>query len=460
MSKLFIAISTGQMVALLPTFIEFAKTEDSIYLLETDQAKKSTWSNGAIQVLKGRNIPNITKIDIGSTIKDLSQSLKTNLKTHNSFSEVFVVGNGGTKLQLLNLWQELHCLGMKPKMLYGEANPCGYIYESDLTQCESVHYYTGASITLAEVLAASGHQFSKGDKHKKIWPETTRPIHESLYGIDPDYTAKLHDAHKKVEDHKRVSESKSLPKFNEVVSILSDLDNELEKYYNSIIEGSKKLVTSYDEKTKRYYICSNNKSLAEIKENKSVLSSLFNTVIKASQKAINTANSKEIARPSESLGQALENAAANRVYDWLNNNPKLAEIVSEAHSGVKVSHQKNLDQVIAEFDVVLVLKNGVLINLECKSHDVNRKDMDARNNNLQKSASNLARTYVVFPIYSQFSDRDWFMYIHNLKDNFQHIAFTLPGQPSEYQTTEKDGVKTHKVLNFEESLNKVLKSYL
>jgi hypothetical protein len=64
-------------------------------------------------------------------------------------------------------------------------------------------------------------------------------------------------------------------------------------------------------------------------------------------------------------------------------------------------------QVLAQFDVLLVLKNGILWHLECKTFTTHQKDLDARLFTLQRAGSQLARMAVCAPLLTHHVGEPW-----------------------------------------------------
>src|SRR5262249_11028702 len=118
------------------------------------------------------------------------------------------------------------------------------------------------------------------------------------------------------------------------------------------------------------------------------------------------AGAKERAKqgPIDSIGTAFENAVARRVYCWLEAAKHPA--VQSAWRNVKV--YRGEPDPVAQLDVVLVLKNGLLLHLECKSFTVDLKDLNSRLYVLQQAGSLGARMAVCAPVLTGFAAQEWF----------------------------------------------------
>jgi hypothetical protein len=118
------------------------------------------------------------------------------------------------------------------------------------------------------------------------------------------------------------------------------------------------------------------------------------------------------------FGYKFEAQVARRVFDWLQRNGgydivrsawmnvKVArrnrqrEPVAEPHAGGKGKRKRRAQEqeAIAELDILLVLKNAVLLHIECKSGGKSRKDLLARVLTLRQTASLAAQMAVCMPI--------------------------------------------------------------
>ncbi|MFY9179917.1 MAG: hypothetical protein WAO12_09105, partial [Venatoribacter sp.] len=464
MSTLYIAISTGQNVANIPPIIEQMQPQDSLVWLETSYAHNKEWTQGAFEVLKQRGLKDQRIINIGSTNQSQSAALQLLLQELPPNKLVTVVGNGGTKLQLLLLWQELINAGFAPQMLYGEWRPCAYQISQNITKDAKLYTYQMQAITLEEVLMCSGHLTQDSISRTKIWPAKNAPATDSQYGIDAVYSGQLHASHQNISAKRAANHARSLPRFNAILDILKHAQkiSRLDRLFNGLNNSTRALLlapkTGVNSKRRRLY--DQQEFLNNLSVNPIAAAPLFNQVLNLAEDAAEIEKTLDVTPPKETIGPALENAVAVRVFDWLNNTPHIAQLVTEAHAGVRIAHAQKPDTTVAEFDVVLVLKNGVLINLECKSFDVKRKDMDARTTNLRQTSSNLAKTYVVLPIFTEFAHTDWFEHCHEISQLYESVGFTLKNQPLTFQLINSEDQQEINQPYFEDELTRKLSTYL
>ncbi|MBL8343981.1 MAG: hypothetical protein JNN03_00920 [Rubrivivax sp.] len=160
------------------------------------------------------------------------------------------------------------------------------------------------------------------------------------------------------------------------------------------------------------------------------------------------------------LGNRLEAAAAARVLDALDRHPPWAAAVSEVWMKVSVAASRRPEHAAAEYDVLLVLKNALLLNIECKAGTIDNKDLDARTAVQGRAVSALAEMWVCSLLPTAKADAPWFETAHQtrqkvLAQNRNHLPFTWSGQPRRY--TYQDEV--FECPSFEETLESLMRRF-
>ena len=165
-------------------------------------------------------------------------------------------------------------------------------------------------------------------------------------------------------------------------------------------------------------------------------------------------------------GQEFEQAVARRVVKFLENTPAARQVVQSVYSGVKVSRVQEPQTVVAELDVLLVLKNGILIHIECKTGAWDRKDLDARLTNLRRLGSSIAVLAICAPLFTE-PESSTLMRAHTTRVQLERIPdifylpFTKPGQPRRYTIPDINGEpQTYEVGTFEEVMSRLLQPYM
>ena len=172
--------------------------------------------------------------------------------------------------------------------------------------------------------------------------------------------------------------------------------------------------------------------------------------------------------PNARLGRIFEDAVGKRLWLWIAAHDGFG-IVQSVWRNVQVCRQAAPGLKVAEFDHLLVLKNGILLHIECKTAtaSADQKELDARLLNLQRAGSQLAKMALCAPLFTEFSGDDWFRSFHDLKQRVEdlgQLAFlplTLDGQPTRYTCPGRDGNGgcDYSCLPFEEEVEKFVAPY-
>jgi len=168
----------------------------------------------------------------------------------------------------------------------------------------------------------------------------------------------------------------------------------------------------------------------------------------------------ELEPPKASLGFSFERAVIRRVHEFLE--ARAGGVVREAWAGVRVARIGSPTDADAELDVVLVLCNGILVHLECKTWKVERKDLQSRVLGLRAAGSSLARMVLCSPLPTDFHAERWFPHYHHLRRRvredwgMEHLALGLPGQPGTYPCPDQPDAAPLPSPEFEVELGRLL----
>jgi hypothetical protein len=138
--------------------------------------------------------------------------------------------------------------------------------------------------------------------------------------------------------------------------------------------------------------------------------------------------------------------------------------VQSAWLNVAVAREAMPHKPSVDFDVLLVLRNGVLIHLECKSAEVDVRDLDARIFRLQQTSSRVARLAVVLPLFTRQAGAVWFNHLCDRRYEIEQadipvLPFTWPGQPAAYNTPALEAADPIPCPTFEAALEALLARY-
>ena len=164
-----------------------------------------------------------------------------------------------------------------------------------------------------------------------------------------------------------------------------------------------------------------------------------------------------------SLGRAFEYAVAARVLKLVNSNRGIASVVSQVWHQVTLARVGNLKNVVGEWDVVLVLRNGILVCIECKSWSAAEKTLKAQQRMVHAGGSALARMWVCSPMATAAETQPFFKEHHGFRQKceeigLEHLPFTIEqGHRESYQLT---GGPRFKCPSFEDAFIEFFKRYL
>lgn len=410
MSQTFILVSTGQAVANLPPVLEYAGPGDRVAWIESRRARAEGWSAGARAVLARYGLVAGPDIPVDE-VNDPAQVVAACRAAAEALggSRPVVVANGGNKLTPVGLLFGLQAL--HPVVLYGEEQPAVcWRFEDGFGVPPEIRPYARHTLDLPDILEAGGHAIQNPDAAERFWPGPL-PTHLSTrrYGSDPVYSAQLHRDHFARADLNRQTDRLTYP----VVQAAAPDLLRLWKAELPAIPFPDRRDLRRDE--------------------------VFGRVYRSTQDLADGAAARLAARdlplPAEPLGPALENAVSVRVHRWLTAIRPVA--VQAAWRNARVGFAGS-PRTTAEFDVLLVLRNGVLLHLECKSAAAGLKDLHARLWNLQRASSRLARMAVCLPCFTAFGGEPWAQSLGELTaqvdgarepGRMDVVRFTLPGQP-------------------------------
>lgn len=194
-------------------------------------------------------------------------------------------------------------------------------------------------------------------------------------------------------------------------------------------------------------------------QHESDLESIFNGAENVAEFARRKAKEQAYS-PTDKIGPRFERAVARRVQSWLKEHGSTFPI-NEAWLNVKVRYLADPASDLAEFDITLVLSNGILLVLECKSFDAKQSELDGRLLRLQQHTTRLSRLRVCVPLYTAFQDRSWFDTSHKVaqaaRPYMGFVAFTLNDQLAAYR--DPSDTRDITAPPFEEALRELVKPY-
>ncbi|MCS7167718.1 MAG: hypothetical protein RMI91_05560 [Gemmatales bacterium] len=521
---LFVVISTGQNIANLPPLLEIGRKGDLALWLETPEAAKHQWTKPALGILHQFDIESECvvlppRLDARAWKSVLTPIME---RCQREKLKPVLVLNGGHKLMsvvIYEIWR-----GLEPILLYGYDRPAGYCqFPSGWDRAVEPTAYKAHALDLPHILLASGYMIHSSTRFGRIYsvmhPNEVKPVPETRYGLDTTYTLQVTQQRQQQQLGKQRwvsvtsligqdlleslsrSASDAWQRWCRTASafLLTKRTDFPEQMYENLYHATVNLLASSPLIGQLDY--ANYRELAtglippsELHAWRERLRKLIldGKPTTPGEQSLSTEMAQQLffhacalvrvyveqnAGPSESqnpsnglitLGDEFEVAVARRILRQLNQ-PQYREIVQSVWLGVRVSPQDNPDNVAAEFDVLLVLKNAILLHIECKTGVWDRKDLDARIANLKRIGSLGARLAVCAPMFTT-SVPGLEPNLQRMHDNRQRLSkhqeihylpFTLPDQPRYYTALNEYGEPTqYEIGTFEEALSQFLHQYL
>lgn len=475
--QLFVLVSTGQAVANLPPVLEWANREDKVLWIESPEAAGGKWSSGATGVLRKFDLDVIESPlpvpDLNDPPKVAEACAVAAAAWKNKGTRVVLVANGGVKLAPVGLVEGW--AATNPVILYGTDRPAALrIWENGLNSPFRVQHYQRHRLDLEDILAVKSHCVAPGADRPpvRLWsarpPESAPlpPLGPSGYGSDQAVTGTWHGDYHRWFEAKNAADD-PFPSFAKIKARVEDNDfirESLVQWRRSLFPAFKGGV-EWARNNPRVRLRSGPAGVEECLEDSLSphdLAMIYNAT-RNFGKGMATALARHgLVERTPRLGDVFENLVARRTVAWLQANAG-AGVVQSAWMSVPVCATGS-PATRAQLDVALVLRNGILLHIECKTFLVDQKDLDARLFNLQQVSSQLAEMTVCGPLFTPFSDQPWFEKVHALRvrlEDLRRPAFTpigLPGQPTTYRVPGDD--RDWACPDFESGLDRLLKPYL
>ncbi|MER3416951.1 MAG: hypothetical protein C4297_12165 [Gemmataceae bacterium] len=505
--RLFIAVATRQNVANLPPILEYGEPGDYVVWLESEEAQRHKWaeSSRSLLTLFGLQSPtrmnNLLVKDANCPCEVAAALEKLAVQCRAEKLRPVLVCNGGKKLTPLGLVKAFQDLS--PVLLYSDDMPAALQCYEDLHATPRILPYRKCLLGLKEILKLNGYTLH--EPPVLLWSvrngetvQRTAPVQR------PAARAESAPPPVEVPDFSQVRAvltCERIAGWLRTVAMFYDCKNLNEQVWKNLWHATGNLVQDYYATTceqaaaafcdlsydKAHSLCSAafdkwrnqmEKLKSEYAGPKSAWRSCYSeqtaaAVFQATVELIVSALGCVAAGTSKSglelsNGYQFEIAVGERVARWMAQHQG-ADCVAEVWRNVKAARIEQPETVVIECDVLVVLRNAILLHIECKLGTVERKDIDARIFNLQKTGSRLARMAICAPLYTcrYLPDDPAFVEQHRLRMRVQEIfgidflPYTDPDQPRQYQVAvSPDILETHICPSFEEALATFLRPYV
>jgi hypothetical protein len=464
--QIIFAVATGQGVANLPPIREWARPDrDTVVWLESPAARERHLTVGINAVLAGLGVRVDEPIALAdeSDPGEVAERIGQRLAAAPDHRPVAVL-NGGPKVTALGIDQALRDR-RDGTYLYGQApRPELWHREGNAPPDTRPYAWRPASpeAGLADVLACTGHRLA-GAPSARLWPDAqppALPAEVAGYGTDWEATAELHR-----QAGQRPPEVANLDALTRLLPTYRGLRRDFPQRAEGLTGALDNMAGVVAGQVVSSGVPFAAKGRAELSRRLAdflpkAAEESFNAFRKQILEAARDRAYRSDASEPIAVGPIFEAAVAQRVARWLAaNSVRLAPVLESAWHGVSVARQGD-GATAAEFDILLVLRNGLLIHIECKSFRTQMTELHAGLQRLQQAGSGLARLAIAAPLPTPFSGEDWFKALHDFRQlvegplPYTYLAFDLPGQPREY--VPRESRQTFRCPTFEEGLERLL----
>lgn len=448
--NMFLCISTLNNISNLIPILEFALEEDFIYVLKKDS---DSYFKNFFEVLKNdfsyKNVfvENIELIDQFLKEKDVEF--------------IYFIVNGGTKIDVIKVYNVLLEVFKDKKfcLLYNSIKP----------------------VKIDKILVGS-----KNSKHKEIpisLKKEENKKNKKKFNIQ--HLVKLKNFEIFLDD-KSYNYQETIDNFNETLSFITweiffeKFRNKKELAINTVATVAKeqnKLISSLNfetffDKRKNLYSFKKiqkffeNSLKKDIEKNKDLFKNFYNLFhnlfLEMTTKFFNS-DSNQNKEKNQINGFKFEDYVYSRFMLWYNNNynnnKDIFNIIQSIEKNVKIKENQT---VFLELDIAILLKNGILLYIECKSVErVPIKELTARLEKLHQATSPYSEMILCFPFDIENGNQNEILNFNNYrleleKNSIKILPFTKTKENIEFKINEKK----YTVFSFENQLYDIFSKYV
>jgi hypothetical protein len=488
MKKLYIAFATFQNGAnTIPIYYE-ADPGDDVIWIESESCRKNNIIKNSHKVLNpiGVRIKEVIPLDNRSVSNpnNITADLFDYLTPGRikNYGEIIVLVGGGTKPTSIALFYAALYLyrnydDVKVRTYYLNYSPIEKIeFDFEKQQFQSKDLVIKRALKLNQIFEIYGISINtepvKGKPTSwKLFIQNRKLVNEwhKIMSIPPSIVGSSDKIHfyQMIDFFPpfRKSMKDSLDRNLLKTQIFKKLDKKLDEHRNESLKVNwKKLKSIITEIKSIHYrdiynafskhLSDSNKKIFSVEINENVVKQL-KSIGWIREKADNTMiRRKDIGL---SYGTEFERMVKGRFDDYLSKKDNVSSIISDIQTNVFLY---NNNGTIAEHDIILLLKNGVAISLECKTHEFGIKDASARVMRLTQASGSISEFIVIAPFFPSL-DKTYFMVQHNLKISVNELGIKFIGFGPE--RTKKEYMFDDLVYaneSFEKGLDRLFKPYL
>jgi len=472
-SRIFLVYTAENPVSLICLLLELATGEDRVVFLEQSSADKegpAARLHNALSVY-GFAQQAMERIPVRDweDVPRLGSALARVVSQMGSASELYMLIPDESDLVLPTILARF-CDVANAYLVRNDRRKVSYNVWSKAKDFAPSHYeYRRANVDLVTLLRAAGYKlFSEGQPPAvKVWPNhcsSSNGHSQRRYGDDESYTVACHEgvAILSGQELSRVHEipEAALQTWYKTWCQFLISRTKSDQVYLCLYHATKKALGLAEQEW-----CTPEQGVARLKAASARLEELgqscevrvaYGEVLKLLLRA----------NGAVPLGQEFEEAVMRRLVDWLSGQgSRHGHLVQSVWRNVRVCPLNQPERVVAEWDILIVLRNGRFLNIECKCGSVEGlKDWQARREMLRRINGVGARLIACLPLYTAWAHRSWFAnQLRNLRYvreivQAEVLPFTLRGQPREFRICFDEGARlydTSQEAPFEEHLERI-----
>jgi len=478
---LHVAISTAQTAAIVIPILSVGKPGDSVLFINSVSAKSLGWTDRSAQVLKENGFSSLPNIDVDDDVQlnifAIAGLIRQRLGNYlPQYAKTFVHLNGGQKMTAIGLFEAVQNENIT--FVYMDNQPVQLVI---LEQGKIEYRPVPFQVELNDVLKLYGSRISPD----MAIPKPVKLENTGLPAMAQEalLAATLFKIFERPDDPGESKQNDLRTLLDEIQPLVNELSLENSRNRNlSNTPINRFLKKPWDkEQSSRPLLkeeairnCLKTEYLTFYKSLKNMLNPNVNNNFRIQ---LNEDESRSLHKhgfirenqtaginPSDikqRLGFYFEAQVLTRLQHFLAEHNEFEKIISEIWSGLKLTGENKPAIISGEYDIFLLLRNGIGISLECKTFLFEEKDLFARIARLNRRTSILSQQWLVIPFYTEpeiFNKRMLDNYITLLELGIPVIPFGRIGQP-DHLIDHKTGEKII-VQNFETALSNKLKIYL
>ncbi|MHA1279631.1 MAG: hypothetical protein ACTSQ8_20705 [Candidatus Helarchaeota archaeon] len=457
---LHIAISTGQNITNVIPIREMAHPGDEILFIESETAHQQKWTERACRLLEKEHVKFVPSLCVSDAEQIAFIPLLNKLRDYfknlqlSSDPKIYFYLNGGQKIAAVAVWEALR--NWKPVLVYMDARfPA--LQVSDPLQQKTILIPIQRKVKLQEILILHDSVLREPQNALPSWDPLSLE-HVSLYQEFQENAEFIQKIYARMVEKSYYEENKKTK-----IKIPPDWREEFEQF--KIRRFEKHLLRCSVPGVLKKYLHFNtpnrmkNFLIGLIQYGYSQHGQLEQQFLQLKKKKIYSINGGARSIPM-SYGTFFEYAVLYRFLQFLQENPEYKQVISEIWLQVKIGSSSQPQKDAGEYDILLVMKNGMVITLECKTFQFQEKDLFSRLARLMQRTGILNEIWVVFPF---FTEKNLFApSMEHLFKGMQMLKMKIIpfGRKHQYAMHETEEGEIIQIPEFEDQLKKYMQRFL